>query len=103
MEIKLHMNVAFKGGLSMQKEKITRTECQIDEIKNFILNHGFKSISDFGRTVGMERQNLSQRIRGKCNPDIRLLLKWATVLKCDITELIRLFYPEEYMEYINNK
>ena len=94
------MNVAFKGGLSMQKEKITRTEEQINEIKNFILNHGFKSISDFGRTVGMERQNLSQRIRGKCNPDIRLLLKWATVLKCDITELIRLFYPEEYNIYI---
>lgn len=87
----------------MQKERITRTEEQIDEIKNFILNHGFKTMSDFGKAIGMERQNLSQRIRGKCNPDIKMLLKWATVLKCDITELIKLFYPEEYMEYINNK
>ena len=87
----------------MQKEKITRTEEQIDEIKNFIFNHGFKSMSNFGKAVGMERQNLSQRIRGKCNPDIKMLLKWATVLTCDITELIRLFYPEEYGEYINNK
>ena len=87
----------------MQKEKITRTEEQIDDIKNFILNHGFKSMSDFGKAVGMERQNLSQRIRGKCNPDIKMLLVWASVLKCDITELIRLFYLEEYMEYINNK
>ena len=43
----------------MQKEKITRTEEQINDIKNFILNHGFKSISDFGKSVGMERQNLS--------------------------------------------
>ena len=87
----------------MQNEKITRTEEQIDDIKNFILNHGFKSMSDFGKAVGMERQNLSQRIRGKCNPDIKMLLKWATVLKSDITELLRLFYPEEYGEYINNK
>lgn len=86
----------------MHKERVTRTEEQIDEIKKFILNHGFKNMSDFGKAVGMERQNLSQRIRGKCNPDIKMLLKWATVLKCDITELIRLFYPEEYNMYIGN-
>ena len=87
----------------MQKEKITRTEYQINNIKNFILNHGFSNMSDFAKSVDMERQNLSQRIRGKCNPDIKMLLKWAIVLQCDITELIRLFYPEEYMEYINNR
>ena len=87
----------------MQKEKITRTEEQINDIKNFILNRGFKSISDFAKSVDMERQNLSQRIRGKCNPDIKMLLKWAIVLQCDITELINLFYSEEYMEYINNR
>lgn len=47
----------------------------------------------------MERQNLSARILGKCNPDIRMLLKWAAVLKCDVLELIELFYTEEYQRY----
>lgn len=47
----------------------------------------------------MERQNMSARIRGKCNPDIILLLKWAVILRCDIVELIELFYPEEYQRY----
>ena len=87
----------------MRKEKITRTEDQINNIKNFILNHGFSNMSDFAKSVDMERQNLSQRIRGKCGPDIKMLLEWAIVLQCDITELINLFYSEEYMEYINNR
>lgn len=84
----------------MQKEKITRTEEQIEDIKNFIIAHGFKNMSDFGKAVGMERQNVWQRVHGKRNPEIPILLKWAIVLKCDITELIRLFYPEEYNMYI---
>lgn len=47
----------------------------------------------------MERQNLSARILGKCNPDIKMLLKWAAVLKCDVLELIELFYAGEYQQY----
>lgn len=83
----------------MQKEKINRTEEQIEDIKKFIVSHGFKNMSDFSKAVGMERQNMSARIRGKCNPDIILLLKWAVILRCDIVELIKLFYPEEYQRY----
>ena len=66
----------------MQKEKINRTEEQIEDIKKFIVSHGFKNMSDFSKAVGMERQNMSARIRGKCNPDIILLLKWAVILRC---------------------
>lgn len=87
----------------MRKEKIKRTEKEIKNIKDFILNHGFSSMTEFANAIGMERQNLSQRIRGKCNPDIRMLLKWATVLHCDILDLIELFYAEEYKAYIENK
>lgn len=87
----------------MQKEKITRTEEEIEYIKSFIINHGFTTMTEFANAIGMERQNLSQRIRGKCNPDIKMLLKWAIVLHCDVMELIRMFYPEEYIEYINNR
>ena len=83
----------------MQKEKITRTEEQINDIKNFIIAHGFKNMTDFGKAIGMERQNLSWRIRGKCDPNIKMLLKWATVLKCDVTELIKLFFPNEWDIY----
>lgn len=83
----------------MQKEKITRTEEQKTAIKQFITSHGFKNTAEFARAVNMERQNLSARILGKCNPDIRMLLKWAAVLKCDVLELIELFYTEEYRQY----
>lgn len=83
----------------MQKEKINRTEEQIEDIKKFIISHGFKNMSDFSKAVEMERQNMSARILGKCNPDIRMLLKWAAVLKCDVLELIELFYTEEYQQY----
>lgn len=83
----------------MQKEKITRTEEQITAIKQFITAHGFKNIAEFARAVNMERQNLSARILGKCNPDIRMLLKWAAILKCDVLKLIELFYTEEYLQY----
>lgn len=87
----------------MRTEKITRTKEQAEMIKQFIYSHGFKTVADFSRNVGMERQNVSMRILGKCNPDIRMLLKWAIVLRCDITELLELFYPEEYKEYATKK
>lgn len=83
----------------MQKEKITRTEEQTTAIKQFITSHGFKNTAEFARAVNMERQNLSARILGKCNPDIRMLLKWAAILKCDVLKLIELFYTEEYLQY----
>ena len=86
----------------MQKEKIIRTEEEIEYIKSFIINHGFTTMTEFAKAIGMKRQNLSQRIRGKCNPDIRMLLKWAIVLHCDVMELIRIFYPEEYKIYMDN-
>ena len=83
----------------MQKEKITRTKKEIIAIKQFITSHGFKNTAEFARAINMERQNLSARILGKCNPDIRMLLKWAAVLKCDVLELIELFYAGEYQQY----
>lgn len=85
----------------MRRESITRTKAQEQVIVDFILSHGFRNISDFSKNVNMERQNVWARIKGKTDPEIRLLLKWSSVLKCDITDLIALFYPEEYTEYKN--
>lgn len=83
----------------MQKEKITRTSGDVENIKTFIKKHGFKTMTDFGKAVNMSRQNISGRICGRTDPSIRMLLQWAMVLHCDITELIKLFYPKEYSLY----
>lgn len=87
----------------MRKEKITRTEEEIKDIKCFIQNHGFKTLTEFADSIGMQKQNLSQRIRGKCNPDIRMLLKWASTLNCEVIELVKLFYSEEYKVYMDSR
>lgn len=83
----------------MRKEKITRTKDQETAIVNYILGKGFKNISQFAIAVNMERQNVWCRIKGKTDPDIRMLLGWATVLDADIDELIALFYPSEWQTY----
>ena len=83
----------------MRKEKITRTKNQETAIVNYILSKGFKNISQFAIAVNMERQNVWCRIKGKTDPDIRMLLGWANVLDADIDELIALFYPSEWQTY----
>lgn len=83
----------------MRKESITRTKEQEIKIVEFILSHGFSNISQFAVAVGMERQNVWARIKGRTDPDIRMLLKWALVLNCDIDYLVALFYPDEWNEY----
>lgn len=85
----------------MRKESITRTKEQEDKIVEFILGHGFSNISQFAVAVGMERQNVWARIKGRTDPDIRMLLKWGLVLNCDIDDLVALFYPVEWNEYIS--
>lgn len=83
----------------MQKEKITRTKEQEAKIIEFIIDCGFDNIAQFGKAIGMERQNIWARIKGKTDPDVRMLMKWAVVLGCQIDDLIALFYPSEWKEY----
>lgn len=85
----------------MRKENITRTKVQETAIVDFITNHGYANISLFAKAVGMERQNVWARIKGKTNPDITMLLRWAKILNADIVDMIRLFYPDDYEEYLN--
>lgn len=87
----------------MRKEKITRTKAQEYAIINYIQGKGFDNISQFAQAVGMERQNVWARIKGKTDPDIRMLMRWAYILNADIDELIALFYPYEWQEYTNRK
>lgn len=87
----------------MRKEKITRTKEQEKAITNYIICKGFKNIAQFAQAAGMDRQNVWARVKGRTDPDIRMLMKWATILKADVTELIALFYPSEWQEYTNRK
>ena len=83
----------------MKKGNITRTKDQELAIIDFIKEKGFKNIAQFGSAIGMERQNVWARIKGKTDPDIRMLMRWAKVLHCDIDSLIALFYPDEWTTY----
>lgn len=83
----------------MRKENITRTKEQEQAIVNYIIDCGFKNVSQFADTVGMDRQNVWARIKGKTDPDIRMLMRWAKVINADIETLIALFYPTEWSEF----
>lgn len=47
----------------MRKEKIIRTEEEIEYIKSFIINHGFTTMTEFAKAIGMKRQILRQNWR----------------------------------------
>ena len=85
----------------MKKEKITRTKEQETQIIEYIKSKGFKNITEFANAVRMPRQNVWARIKGRTDPDIRMLLRWASVLKCDVDILVSLFYPNEWQTYIS--
>ena len=85
----------------MKKESITRTKQQEKQIVEFIKSHGFKNISQFSESVGMDRQNVWARIKGKTDPDIKKLMIWSKALSCKIDDLIALFYPTEWANYIS--
>lgn len=83
----------------MRKESITRTKEQEQAIVDYIIECGFNNVAEFSKAVEMDRQNVWARIKGRTNPDIRMLFKWAKVLYCDIDKLLQLFYPNEWEEY----
>ena len=85
----------------MKKESITRTKEQEKQIVEFIKSHGFKNISQFSEAVKMDRQNVWARIKGKTDPDIRKMMVWSKALECKIDDLIALFYPAEWADYIS--
>lgn len=77
-----------------------RTKAQKDAINDFIKHNGFKNMSKFAESCGLTRMHFSAYYNGRCDPSVRTLLRWAIILKCDLEELIELFYPEEYHEYL---
>ena len=86
----------------MRKELRTRTPEQKKAIEDYIKGHGFKSINSFAIALGTDRQNIWTATSGRQNLNIESLLRWAKVLKCPVDDLIALFYPFEWMNYISS-
>lgn len=83
----------------MKEESRTMTPERKDLIENYIRIHGFKSMNAFAKALGTGRQNVWTATSGRQNLNIETLLKWATVLRCPVDDLIALFYPEEWKMY----
>lgn len=83
----------------MNKESRTMTPERKELIENYIRIHGFRSMSEFAKALGCDRQTIWKATSGTQNLNIETLLKWATVLKCPVDDLIALFYPEEWKMY----
>jgi len=86
----------------MNKESRTRTPEQKKAIEDYIKSHGFKSMSEFADALGTGRQNIWIATSGKQNLTIESMLKWAKVLKCPVDDIIALFYPFEWLNYISS-
>ena len=83
----------------MNKESRTMTPARKKAIEDHIKNQGFKSMSAFAKALGCDRQTIWKATSGTQNLNIETLLKWATVLRCPVDDLIALFYPEEWKKY----
>lgn len=60
--------------------------------------YGIKSIRQLSLSAGITNQNLYSNINGTYDISIKRLFKLASVMKCDISEVINVFYPELYAE-----
>lgn len=69
----------------------------------FILERGYKSISDFARAVGENPENVAKIFRGEQKPKVNKLLKYALVLDAEIEQMLMLFYYDEMTDYIKRR
>lgn len=72
----------------------------IERRKDFIKHHGFKNMSEFSDAVGDSPANIHRIITGIQKPKIEKLFYFATVLRCDIDQLLHLFYPNEMQKNV---
>ena len=59
-------------------------------------------MNEFAVALGTTRQVIWTATSGKQNLNIETLLRWAKVLKCPVDDLIALFYPFEWLNYISS-
>ncbi len=59
-----------------------------------IENAGFKGLRDFGRATGIQAGNILPNLKGR-DLSIQRLFIYANTLKVPVTDVLRVFYPEE--------
>lgn len=83
----------------MKAEKITRTPEQEQMIVDYIKKKGYKNVTSFAESVGLQRQNLWGMIKGRTAPGVLIILRMSNKLRCSTDRVIKLFYPNEYEQY----
>lgn len=60
---------------------------------------GFKNLSQFCLASDIDTSNMNKRLIGvKQKIEISFAFKLANILRVDISEIIKIFYPDEYKE-----
>ena len=72
-----------------------------EKIVEFIKERGFDSISDFSKACNIDPSNINKNLNGSIKPNIKRMFIFAKVLKADISQIIYLFYTDEYKELID--
>ena len=66
---------------------------------SLIKSKGFKNLRQFCLAAGIDYANMSKRLTGiKQKIEIGFAFKLANVLRVDVSEIIKIFYPDEYKE-----
>ena len=66
-----------------------------NEVKQFLKDFGYPSLSAFSDALGEDITNVSKIVQGKQKPKIEKMFHWASILDCDIVRLLYIFYPAE--------
>lgn len=69
---------------------------------DFILSHGFSSVSDFSRAVNEDPTNTFKVLKGKQKPNIEKCFKYANALGCTIDQILMIFYTDLFNEHIRH-
>lgn len=81
----------------MEDKNMKKTDFEIR--KDYIRYFGYETISDFASAVNEDVSNVWKVLNGKQKPTIEKMIKYAIVLKVDISDIITLFYPESMKKY----
>ncbi len=65
-----------------------------EQFYKMIEDAGFKGLRDFGRATGIQACNILPNLKGR-DLSMQRLFIYANTLKLPVTDILRVFYPEE--------
>ena len=69
-----------------------------DRLSQLANEHGVENLRQLSIKAGIHHSNLCSNLNGQYGMSIRRMFKIADALECDIVEVIKVLYPEEYAE-----